>query len=256
MKHISLLLMFFASASALIAYDCNYPDSGFTTLSLMSNPVCERKSFKLSSTQVTSQIVQYKNYDSVKYFQCLVIYDVLVTRCGSWFNDNLAVTSYSHVLQISNQQCSDLHNFRNYNDPQFPHIHIKLNNDKGEFLGSVVGSNDNGDCVGSTFYSHKPSVGKIDNVHVHIQMKIKINRAIGNLNLNSNILTLKSGYQEDFNKLQMFDPINGNTFWTTSIDDKLCSQKKLFVVFEGLLTKSVETSGKTNKTLFLPSKFK
>lgn len=70
---------------------------------------------------------------------------------------------------------------------------------------------------------------KIDDVHVSIQMKIKISRAVGNLNINMNVLTLKSDFQKNFKKLHTFDQFFGNTLWKTSIDDSICSQKNLVI---------------------------
>lgn len=235
------LMFLFRIGNALIAYDCNAYDSKFTAVSLVTEPTCKRSVENVVELPASIQVLQTKKFDSVPYIQCLVIYDVTVTHCGSWMQDNLLAAQYSHVMELSREKCNEMHHHLSYSDLQFPGIHVAIKNGRGDFSGFVVGNNDDGDCQGATFHSHKRNIGVLNKVAVHMQMSIKIKTGMASLQLKEQKLILESGYSAKYQSLKSFEPENGYSFWETIISKDNCAAQQVFIVYQGRAKKLVES---------------
>jgi hypothetical protein len=233
----SIIWMLFNVAQALIAYDCSAEESKFSVVSLISEPVCSRTSTNIKEETTKIQVLQSKKYDTVPYFQCLVTYDIVATHCATWFGDNLLATQYSHVMEISREKCKQMHVQRDYSDPQFPGIHVSLAGRKGEYVGYVVGSNEDNSCKGSVFHSHKRNIGVLRNVAVHAQIHVKLSTGLGSVELKTDEIVLTTGVRAIFSEMSTFDFQNGNTFWTTLVREENCLTDQVFVVYQGIAVK-------------------
>lgn len=243
-------------AAALIAYDCTSQASKYTTVSLVSEPICTRKTHDIKTSKVTAQVLQRKTFDNVKTTQCLVTIDILATHCGSFFGKNMVAAKFNQVMQLTRAQCEKMHNEGVFSDPIFPDKTFYIHNSRGDFHGSVIGSNKDGKCIGGSFNPRRHDISPLEDVHVLAQIQIILNEETATLDKSDNSLIFSSGYRSKYHYFQAFDPAHGNTFWKNDIAEESCSSRDVFVVFEGSLTKTEEKlhNNKT-KTLFLVPDF-
>lgn len=83
-------------------------------------------------------------------------------------------------------------------------------------------------------------------------MSITIRKDTATLDLKKNSLLINNQYSSDFINQYAFEPDHGDTVWTKSLTTRQCAKKKVFVIYEGLLTKSIEQVGNQyNKTLYI-----
>jgi hypothetical protein len=233
-----LLLLYIHHVMGIIAYDCSSPESKMAVVSLLSEPVCTRKTHPVETKRILAQVLQHKRYDNIPYQQCLVTYQVTVTDCQRWFS-NMHAATYSHVVELSEERCKDMHRYKSFNDPAFNNLRVYINaQGQGEFTGTVIGSNEGGSCKGGFFTPHKSNLKPVADAHVFVQINVKINKGYASLNIKDNELTFENGYTSNYNNLRSFDPSNGFTFWSKSVSKEECKQNKVFVVYEGEVVKS------------------
>jgi hypothetical protein len=246
-----LIVAFFNQCDALIAYDCSQTKT-FTPISLSSTPICVRNKTNTPIQKAHIQILQTKSYDSIEITSCLVIYDILITNCGSFFRNNLIVSKYNHVVQLSKENCNFIHNFNSYTDPQFPHLYVKIKNNEATFEGTVVGNNKDSKCEGGTFHAHRKSLGILENVHVFLQATIKIYKIKGTVDIKDKSVSFPSGYSYPFRNQQTFDPVYGHSFWSNNLNNNDCVTQNVFVVYEGTVDKIEENfEGNETRTIYL-----
>lgn len=233
---------------AIIAYDCSTPDTNYRKISLSTTPNCTLRENQIQSSPAKIQILQRKNFEFVNTFSCLITYNVIVTTCGGWWRDNMIATQFSHVTQTTRETCKNIHNHKLYIDPYFPYIKVNVKDSIGTYVGTVVGSNNDGECDGGDYYSHRNNE-HFKNVHVHIEMEVKISSQKATLNKKDKTITFVSGYKALYDTDSAFDPQLGSTFWNSIPSEEECDN--LFVVYEGYADKiNVELNNNTIKTLY------
>lgn len=251
-----LLLSMTGGIAALIAYDCTSQGSKYTTVSLVSEPICTKTTHDVKTTKVTAQVLQRKTFDNIKLTQCLVTMDIVATHCGGFFGKNMIAAKYTQILQLTRAQCEKMHTEGVFTDPMFPAKHFYIYNMRADFHGSVIGSNINGKCIGDTFNTRRHDIPTLRNVHVLAQIKIQLNNEIATLDKNDNSIIFPSGYRSNYNYLSAFDSAHGSTFWNNDIAEESCTNREVFVIFEESLTKTTEKlRNNSTKTLFLVPDF-
>lgn len=234
----------------IIAYDCDNLNSKFTAISLTSSPNCTRKSDVLPIEKVAVQVLQRKSFDTSVVTSCLLTFETIITKCGGFFSSNMLVTKTTRVQELTKEACTAIHTHLLYIDPAFPQIQINVRNGEGSFVGSIVGSNQDGKCKGGTFSCPRGGCENMEDVHVLVDVNIKISKETASVSLKDRKLSFPSGYSVEFDAGKAFDPIFGSSFWEVLPTTDEC-QDRIFVVYEGTASKIQTKEGRNRtKTLY------
>lgn len=237
---IIIIICFWPQAQAIIGYDCTDPSSEIVAVSLMTEPECRKTNNSIDTDDVLVQVLQRKKFDHVQYTQCLVSYHVVITHCRPhWWNSNMHAISYNYIVPITKERCKEMHSYLKYHDPMFTGLFLNIINDRADYSGTIVGNNHEGACKGGTFTAHKQNIGKFEDVHVSINIDVRINRGKASLDLKQKKISLESGAHAPYDDEQLFDSIFGHTFWNTDIDPADC-ESNMFIIWQGTATKTRE----------------
>ncbi len=235
--------MFWSSANAvdfgLIGFDCSDLASNQTVVSLVNEENCAVRQRKLSSELVKVQLLQTQSYESITYKQCMIVYEVVINRCGTfWEGRNTFRKSYNHVYMASKEMCFDIHNTKVFKDPTRNNLFVHLNGNEGYYNNIVAGSVSDSECKGETFTDHLGET--FSDVFVRYEIKILLNKGKANLNLENKNIVLENGVSCKYNDLSCFDVNYGITHWDVGLPSDYCNEKPLFVLYKGIVNKTEE----------------
>jgi hypothetical protein len=221
------------------AFDCTDMNTNQFVVSLLDQGECKKTTRNSSTSIVSVQVIQSMEYESRPVIQCLLSYDITINYCGGFFDGrNSFVKKYNFINEISHHICGDIIKTEFYADPRNSRVNVKLKNGHGTFRGYIAGSVTGVDCTGAEFLDHMNEFHK--QAYVYAEIKIIAQKAKADLKLNDNSLFLESGTKCRFSEGSCFDQVHGQTFWDIGVSGEDCGMQSLYVIYSGLVNKTVE----------------
>ena len=108
-----LVLIFktIAASNYLIGFDCGSTLNNITTISLSAIPSCIIEKPKLETSTAYIGVLQLKDYEKIKIFQCLIEIHRRIESCSGYFNyvKPLENDEANFIKDISSETCKNIH---------------------------------------------------------------------------------------------------------------------------------------------------
>lgn len=234
----------FQARDRIIGYDCADFESDHSVVSLVHEESCSLKNGNFTTEKVNVRILQKKIYEAKPYIQCLISYDVTINHCG-YMSDSF-LKKYTFVDEVSYETCKNIHNRNFFVDPQRNWVTAAIVNNRGYFNGIIAGSLKGSRCKSSTFVDRDGITH--EDVYVHQEIRIIINKASGDINTEDKVLILATGTRCDALKGSCFDSTWGVTYWDLDVSSNFCKKAdSLLIIYEGPVNKTTEFKNNSTK---------
>ena len=234
----------------MIGFDCGSATSNVTTISLTNDPDCNIEKPKIETANSYIALLQLKEYEKVKVYQCLIEIHRVVQSCNGYFNyvKPIERAEETFILEVSAETCKGIHESKTYKyDNNHIITNLKINETK---TVSIVfcGSAENNECIGG-FYSD--SYGTFSHVFVQGHIKITLSQQFATVDLHTNLVRLNSGVSCEFNKYHCMNIQYGHTFWN-NLEGKGCISDHYTILYYGFAEKVTDyTNEKNNITTYI-----
>lgn len=230
------LLLFDPSDQEIVAYDCADRSTELTKISLLRiKPCMDPRNYSESSVK-TIQLVQKRQYVSLKVYSCLVTVRQMIQHCGMHSHVSSVAGGFGrYVHYIGQDECLKAHRFRHLNLNGIgagvaSQLTLNGTTEISANLQGYIGTD--GSCQGVAF-----SVGDVHykNVIVQAAITISLYDYSATANTESNTIVLRSGISCNYNAGYCFDDVAGEVTWQFHLAS-LCNQQGVDVLYEGNAT--------------------
>lgn len=197
-------------------------------ISLKEVKECNAPEEAPKNSSVTIQVVQQNDDIPIKVISCKVEVLRLVQRC-SMFSDLQSVKDSIATFypELSMSECKTMIETRSFSKYGVTDLTINGFSERSVLLKGTV--KQDGKCEGEEYTDW---FGSYSDVVVHATIKFTLYDSEATFNAHLNEIYLKTGVKCVFTAGTCFDPVRGNSFWDSQIQDK-CDDKHFSVLYEG-----------------------
>ena len=222
------------ATTALIGYDCGSCSLNITTISLLDVGQCQLPSNSLNVTRKYVQLLQVNEFTENQAIQCKLEIHRTVFYCGMY--SHISIVKHGgrqYIYDISKENCQTLHNtgILEFNN----HIisGIKVNSTTSHPILYAGYLDNEGRCNGAAY---SDPYGDWESVVVQGTLKITLQEQKARVNLNNNLIYLRSGTHCMLSDAACIDVEGGYTFWN-SIPTNNCNFHHYSILYEGYTNK-------------------
>lgn len=230
-------MLFLAPAFGLLGYDCGTPSLNITTLSLLDVEDCQIAEPVLNSTELKIQLIQIKEFIYTHVIQCKINVKRTVTYCGAYSHNSVVKGSENtYILPISAEDCTTIHRTGYYVVGLDTHLSGLLSNASSTHGVTLAGKIEvDGTCKGTTYAD---PYGTWNDVVVQGYVEIQLRDYYAKVDLERNLISLKSGIACPLAEGHCSDIEAGHTFWSSLPTD--CNNDRFEILYTGPAVKLVD----------------
>nr|WPV62254.1 MAG: putative glycoprotein [Wufeng shrew chuvirus 1] len=231
-----LLILFAHIGAALIAYDCRHRNTQVQTISLTEIAACPSYNTQLTTATHTIQLVQARQFESVKFIQCKI--EVIKTYFGCGQDSHIygkTIPISTEIITVDHAKCKSMHRTGMYEVVAGKFLYSLKVNATYEATQSLAGwMNADGRCGGAGYIM--PYGGFASHMVVHGAFKFTLLEGYADVDRKSNKIRLPSGTTCSYKDKTCTDIMGGNTFWSPYPKIEKCGQESYDVLYEGTAT--------------------
>jgi len=223
-------------AEAMIAYDCAHPLSNLTKIDMLESEPCHIE--ELDTEPTIEEIMLLENVASypVHTYQCKVSIIRMVMSCGTFSDSMVKGGLLSYILDLSQDQCKDMHTHRSFNlFGQHRLNNIPANGSHTYSITLAGSAGPSGKCSSGFFSDH---TGSWEGVYVLASVDVEIHDGLSQVSNEDQLVLLPSGYKCPKDQGNCVDPDRGFTFWQ-DLSVPRCETHDFEMLYKGMANKSV-----------------
>jgi hypothetical protein len=234
------LLMVVGIAQGFIGYDCGNGNGYMATYSLLNVGECNIPFPVINVTKEDIQLLQMKEFTTVRIIQCKVEVNRIVYHCGMHSHVSVVANGQLEYLDtVSRDSCKQMHTA---GMSRWGHRTVisglKVNQTSTHSITLAGTLDTNGRCTAETYAD---PTGTWTNAVVQGTLKYTLMEYQAKVNLDANEVKLRSGTSCSLTEGHCLDYEGGHTYWEPSpVDD--CKLTRYDVLYEGLSNKIIETN--------------
>ena len=224
----------FQTAAALVGYDCGSRSLNITTISLLDVGQCEIPPSSLNVSRKYVQLLQVNEFSETQAIQCKLEIHRTVYYCGMY--SHISIVRHGereYIYDISRETCKKLYTTGILELNNHVISGIKINSTTSHPMLYAGYVDNEGKCNGAAY---SDPYGDWESVVVQGTIKITLQEQKARVNLNNNLIYLRSGTHCTLSEATCIDVEGGYTFWN-SIPTGNCKFHQYSILFEGYANK-------------------